>query len=227
MSNKGYQIHTSVTRYPSPENYYVLCDVCGKKYRKKDTVQIQDKFNLQNRLVVCHNDVDKGNPQQRPFKAREYKAPKLTRPEPYLQNYPQISNPNSNQVPGKVSNLKAFPDPLSNAIDLWWLGPIDGGSDPITGYVIYQAIPQLSVPQVICANTLTGVPFYQDLTTPVDTYCEYQVAAINAYGIGPLSDIYFYPILGTGLDVTYICMSNGTNPVIQTGSGLNLVIQDD
>jgi len=68
--NKGYQVHTSVTKYPGNERYFVLCDLCGKKFRKRDTVQIQDRFNLLNKLVVCHKDAERTNEQARPFIAQ-------------------------------------------------------------------------------------------------------------------------------------------------------------
>lgn len=203
MSNKGYQVHVPITTYPGSDNYYVICDVCGFKYRKKDTTQVQDRFNLQNRLIVCRQDLDKVNDQSRPFKAREYKAPKLVRPEPDQQHYPEVPNPRGSMAPGQVTNLIAFADPLTEAIDLWWLGPIDGGDGPVTGYVIYQAIPQLSNPIIINANTLNGSPFYQDTITPVDAQCTYQVAAINEYGAGPLSAIAFYPIIKVRQSVQY------------------------
>ena len=220
MSNKGYSIHVPITSYPGSENYYVICDVCGFKYHKKDTVQIQDRFNLQNRLVVCHKDIDKVNAQSRPYKAREYRAPKLVRPEPNQQNYPEVPNLNSDTAPGIVANLIAFADPLTNAIDLWWLGPIDGGTDPITGYVIYQSNPQLSTPLVICANTLSGSPSYQDTLTPVNTQCTYQVAAINSYGTGPLSAVAFYPTVEVDVSVQYFVGSAPNYPVFgQTAAG--------
>ncbi len=224
MSSKGYQIHAPITHYPGSENYYVICDVCGKKYRKKDTCYVQDRFNLQNRLIVCHKDLDKVNDQSRPYKAQEYKALKLTRGEPNQVNYPEIPNPNSDAAPGICLGLVAFADPLIDAVDLSWQGPIDGGTDPVIGYVIYQSNPQLSVPQIINADTLSGSPFYQDTSTDTSTVCTYNVAAINSFGIGPISAPAFYPTIQVNQSAQYIVMSNGTNAVLTTGSGLNIIM---
>lgn len=218
--SKGYQTHLPYTSYPGSEYYYGICDVCGKKYRMKDMVQVEDKFNLQNRLIVCRKDLDKPQPQLRPFKAREYKALKKVRPNQAHVNL--AANPEDAASAPQL--LQATLDPLTDNIDLFWQGPEDCGSSAIQGYVIYQSWPQLSFPQVIDANTQNGAPFYQDPLTPVDAQCSYQVAAINSAGIGTLSAPAFYPAVDINLSQQYICMSNGTNKVIRTGSGLNIIM---
>ena len=199
-------------RYPGEGYYYIICDVCGRKIRRKDAIYIRNRYNLQNRLLVCPKDADKENPQARPFKAREYKAPKLVRTEPsddYLTN--------TFYAPSAPVQLKASGSPISDNIVLSWLGPDDTGSSPITGYIIYRAIPQLGENLVLNANTGSNATFYEDLTTPVGTFCTYQIAAINAAGISPLSAVAYYPYENVSTNVIYITTNQG--PTIVTNQG--------
>lgn len=68
-------------RYPGDGYYYVICDICGRKVRYKDTMLIKDKYNFQNGLVVCLRDVDKTNPQAYLRARKERPNPKITRGE--------------------------------------------------------------------------------------------------------------------------------------------------
>ena len=69
--------------YPGEQMYYVICDVCGGKYRAKDCVLVQDKFNLQHQMLVCKKDVDLTNPQQyiRAIRERQIDDPRFIRSE--------------------------------------------------------------------------------------------------------------------------------------------------
>lgn len=216
MSIKGFNVHLPITKYPGPDYYYVICDVCGKKFRKKDTCYIVDKFNLQNRLLVCFEDKDKAQPQLRPFKAREYRAPELTRPDVKI---PDILNPAGDIVPSAPTQVQAVLDPLTNNIDLLWLGPTDNGSDTVIGYAIYQSNPQLAGSILIDANTLNSSPFYQDPTTPITAICSYQVAAINSYGQGALSAPAYFPSLQVDLSIQYLIVTPGGYVLDISGSG--------
>lgn len=71
----------SMYAYPGNGYYYVICDVCGKKTRFKDTVLIRDKYNYQNGLLVCKKDADKTNPQSYLRAKKERPNPKSTRGE--------------------------------------------------------------------------------------------------------------------------------------------------
>jgi len=201
---KGYHINLPITTYPGDGSYYVMCDVCGRKFRRKDTVYITDKFNLQNRLVVCKADKDKAQPQLRPFKAREYKAPKIVRPKP---GYVYVTNTGTNTLPSAPTLLVATGDPLITAIDVSWQGPDMSGSSAITGYNVYQAYPQLGVN--ILLATVSDCTFYQDTTSNISNFYTYQVAAVNSAGVGPLSNIAFWPYDNTDLSVTYLTMGGG------------------
>ena len=213
MRNKSYNTHTSITSYPGSERYYALCDICGKKYRKRELCLVEDKFNLQNRLLVCHADLDKAQPQLRPFIAREYKAPKVTRPEPYLQQYPNIPNPNSDMSPGICTQVVASVDPISGNILLQWIGPLQGGSDEVTSYNIYQATPQLSG-LLLIGVTSNGAPFYEDINTTSTAICTYYVAANNLDGTGPISAPCFFPNIQVDLSVEYFTGYGPNYPVL-------------
>ena len=192
----------NIRNYPGDGYYYIICDVCGKKIRRKDAVYIRDKFNLQNRLLVCKSDADHHNPQLRPFKAREYKAPKLTRSEPtdyYVSQTVGIA-------PTAPQQLSVTLDPINNYIDLFWLGPLDPGSQ-ITGYIIYQSVPQLGPPTVINANTNSIATFYQDTQSPISGSYTYWVAAINNFGISSMSAPAFFPSLQVDLSIDYLAYS--------------------
>jgi hypothetical protein len=215
--SKGYNIHVSYTKYPGNEHYYVICDVCGCKLRKRDAIQIQDRFNLQNKLLVCKRDADKENQQARPFKAREYKAPRLVRPD---TDHLQLDN-NPTRLPSAPLQLQAFINPIANSILLTWLGPDSGGSSEITGYVIYQANPQLTTSVVINANTQNASPTYNDLVSDINGSYTYQVAAINSAGIGPKSLVAFYPTIQASLTALYLCAGNGN--VLSAGNGTLLL----
>ncbi len=186
---KGWNIHEPYTTYPGSDNYYVICDVCGKKFRKKETVRVTDKFNLQNNLIVCLNDVDKANPQLRPFKAREYRAPKWVRPE----NIGPEINQTATELPSAPQQLQVFGDTLNPYIDLSWLGPLSCGSSDIIGYVIYQSNPQGGPINILNANTNTPATAYIDNLSPLAGYYTYYVAAINQAGVGPISNPALWP----------------------------------
>ena len=217
---KGYDIHVSITKYPGEDYHYAICDVCGFKFRKNELTLVKDKFNLQNRLLVCKADLDVAQPQLRPFKAREYKAPRITRPE---QSSPTIANPNDDTLPSAPVLLQAVMDPLTNVIDLIWQGPESGGSSAITGYAVYQSYPQLASPGLI-ATTSNGTPFYQDTVSDITQQYSYQVAAINGFGQGPLSNIAYWPFQNVNLSVQYIIMDTAPYSTITTDAGLAITM---
>jgi hypothetical protein len=53
--------------YPGTGMHYVICAVCGKKVRYKDTTMSMNRYNSQYRLLVCLEDADKDNPQAEPL----------------------------------------------------------------------------------------------------------------------------------------------------------------
>lgn len=73
-----------MNKYPGDGYYYVCCDVCGSKIRARDAIEIMDKYNYLNRMVVCKDDADKTNPQNHPIilKDRNIAHPLKIRSEP-------------------------------------------------------------------------------------------------------------------------------------------------
>lgn len=213
----------NLNRYPGDGYYYIICDVCGIKIRRKDAVYITDRYNTQNKLLVCKKDADVAQPQLRPYKARERKSPKITRSEP-SDNY--SINPNSSIAPSAPVQVRAFLDPLNNYVDLTWLGPDDPGTDQITGYVITRATPQLSTQVIINANTGNSATFYQDLSSDYTIKYTYTVAAINAYGTGPYSAVAFYPsqLFNITPPVPDGLLLTGSNSKLTTGTGQYLIV---
>lgn len=201
---RGYNVHLPHIRtYPGDGYYYVLCDICKKKIRRKDAVPIDDKFNLQNKLLVCKEDADLPNPLIRPYKAREYKAPILVRPD----QLDFLQTTSGSIVPSAPQDLIAKRNLLSGTITLEWQGPLNGGDSPITGYAIYQSVPQLGPQTLVNSNTL-GTTTYEDIYSDPNGIYTYWVAAVNYAGIGAISNPAFYPTMNVSYDVVYLA-TNG------------------
>lgn len=196
--------------YPGDDNRFVICDICGCKFRVYQTVKIEDKYNLSNNLIVCFQDADKVNEGLYPITIKEtlLKRPDYVRPEG-ADVY--IENENDDRLPGAPRNLRAIPHPLNDSILLTWDGPIDCGSGSIVGYRITRAHPQLSYQFVLISNTDSFNTQYEDTVSNMSELSTYQVAAITDLGIGPYSDYAFYPSVGTDiawLDIEYLALSD-------------------
>lgn len=178
--------------YPGNGWLYVICDICGKKIRQRDTVKITDRYNLHFGAVVCKYDVDKTNPQAYPIYVRESRVPhpESLRSEQINQF---INSASTNRVPSAPQLLQPKLSPIGSTVQLYWQGPIDGGSDGIIGYAVKRANPQNQTLSIILANTNNSVPYYEDLSANVNTNYIYQVAAINSVGMGPYSSPGYYP----------------------------------
>lgn len=210
-------------RRTGPGKAYILCDICGRKIRQEEAILITDRYNTLYGLLVCKSDAtERENPQNRPWYVRELQVqnPKLLRSERPDQN---TINPNSSMAPSAPQLLSANMNSLTNEIVLYWQGPIDGGTDPIIGYVITRANPQLAGQIIINANTGTNTTYYQDVAGDPTQLYTYQVAAINIYGVGPYSDIAFFPNNqvdpSIGANTRYLLASD-TDFTITTGDGL-------
>lgn len=199
----------SLPKYSHPgDGYmYVICDVCGKKVRQKDTVYIQDRFNTLNNRVVCKEDYEKTNPQNTPIKIREtYRPdPVRVRSEP-ADRY--VTYPNSSIVPGAPRLLTATPSTLGTTIDLFWQAPDNSGDSPIIGYRVKRGFPQAAPLEVLESNTLSPNTYYMDDTGDINFFYTYQVAAINSAGVGPYSDIAYYPYEENTTGVDYLLASD-------------------
>lgn len=216
-----------IERKTGPGYAYILCDVCGRKIRQKDAILITDKYNTQSSLLVCKDDVDRTNPQNIPYSVSETQIqnPKLLRSE-----RPDVNtiNENSSRAPSAPRNLVAIAHPLNNTVLLQWTGPDDSGTDPITGYVIIRAEPQLGSEEVLVANTGQIGVSYEDIDSTTSGEYSYKVQAINAYGTGPESNRAFFPIETVnevGFGYKYLTTSD-TNLTIAAGDGRYIIIRD-
>lgn len=210
--------------YPGEGYYYVICDVCGKKIRRKDSVRIDDKWNTQNGLVVCKDDADRRNEQNKPIAIAEKQIPDPINIRPPQKDV-NLINPNSDAAPSAPQNLIATAAGISTeVIQLSWQGPISCGSDEIIGYAIYQQNPVYSGLVLLATTSSPDTYFIDSVSDPTQQY-GYTVAAINSYGQGPQSALAYYPngALGINTGVDYLTVSQ-TNFVLSTGSGLSIVL---
>lgn len=188
----------------------------------KDTVKINDRYNRLNELIVCRADVDKTNPQDRPFNMGNEAIlanPTYVRPR---QSLTYVNNENDDRLPGAPTNGQALVNPLSNTIDLFWDAPSDNGSSAIIGYLVQRASPQLGYYLDLSSNTETSSTYFNDATSTLSEFASYQVSAINTFGTGPVSSPIFWPTPNyLWLAIEYIVAGDGT--AILDGNGDFLV----
>lgn len=171
----------------------VICDVCGGQFYRKDTLLIRDKYNFQNGLVVCRQDVDRINEQILPNHIIDHPVsdPASLRPE-RADSF--ATNANDDRVPGAPKQLQALAGGVvTPIIELFWEGPDDNGSSPIIGYKVVRAYPQGGYFEIVIANTNSGASYYADVSSDLSLASAYKVAAINSFGTGAYSNIAYYP----------------------------------
>ncbi len=200
--------------YPGNGYYYVICDVCGKKVRFKDTVQIKDKYNYQNGLLVCRADADKTNPQAALRARKERRNPIITRGEPanqfvttdqdypYTYHYTDADDANAHMAvlwseepyfemeseyePSRPMYLQEL-EVTATTFAFLWIGPQCSVSLTISGYQIERATGSGDY-VIIKENTSSGAGYYVDTGLTSGTTYTYRVSAINAAGVGEPSD---------------------------------------
>lgn len=177
--------------YPGVDNRFVICDVCGKKFRVKDTVRIDDGFNLLNNMIVCLADADQSNPQIKPIHIQEDLLVRkdYVRPEASFITYTNEGT----TLPSAPRMLSASVEPFTNYIQLQWQGPNDYGNATVIGYRIYRGDAITQVMDVINLNTHSLASFYTDKTADLSQYYVYQVSIITSAGESPLSNMAFFP----------------------------------
>ena len=210
------------TQHPGSGYEYVLCDICGGKFRRKDTVYVQERYNYQNGLVVCKDDVDLINEQSLPNTKHDRPIPHPHTLRPEGEDTFAV-NENDDRVPGAPRNVSAVASTIDSSIELFWEGPFDAGSSGITGYLIKIADPQLSVYTTLEANTNSCSPYYDDTVSAVSGEYSYTVAAINSFGTGPDSEPAFYPALNVERSVNYLLVSQDDS-FLTTGDDLNIIL---
>lgn len=208
----------SRTGFPGDGYMYVICDVCGKKVRQRDTVVRKDKYNQQNNLVMCKDDVDKPQPSLRPIRIREKYRPNPSdvRSEP-TDTY--IVNANATRIPSAPTLLRAAGGSgVVEVVALSWIGPSDPGDSGIIGYVIWRET--IGAPgDIIISNTNSTATYYEDTTLNINSIATYKVSAINSSGMGPYSNIAYFPIETNELDEQFLQTSD-TGAYILTGDNL-------
>lgn len=179
--------------YPGVDNRFVICDVCGKKFRVKDTVRIVDRFNLLNNMIVCFADADKANPQIKPIRIHEDLLIRkdYVRPEATYMTYTNLENEDT--IGSAPQNLIVNVEPLSRTLQLTWDGPLDYGNARVLGYKIYRGDQLLDILSVINSNTHSLATYYLDETASLDGEYVYSVAMVTELGDSPLSNYAYYP----------------------------------
>jgi hypothetical protein len=203
-------------------DHVVICDVCGKKFRKSQTRIINDKYNTLNKMVVCFKDYEQTNPQAIPHVLKErilYDIKKVRPPGTDIY----VSDGTSDRLPSAPRNLTATLNILTNQIDLTWQGPDDTGSDRIIGYFVTRAEPQYSFQFTVTENTGSDTPFYTDVSGDIDASYTYAVAAITSLGMGPFSNLAPYPVQEVQVGINYLAVSQ-TSIVLATGDGTSIIL---
>lgn len=178
--------------------YYVICDVCGKKIRARNAVLIKDKYNLLNNMLVCKKDADKTNPQQyiKSFKERQIADPRMIRSEGtdqfvFISSASEIETGDltdpTGRSPGVPRNLESI-GATSTTINLHWFGPEDTGSSAIQGYKIERESPVGGGFSTVTANTNSVATTYTDTGLTANTVYNYRVSAVNDYTTGSTSN---------------------------------------
>ena len=214
------QVKLPKLSYPGDGYMYVLCDVCGRKVRQRDTVVIRDRYNLQNNLVVCREDADKPNPHLRPLFIRERQLPNPKQVRGDVAD--KYASYTSTQVPSAPRLLTVTNEALSQQIMLSWQGPDNCGDSQIIGYQIVRSNHSNSPGTVIIADTLSYNTMAFDTTGVIGTFYGYQVAAINSAGVGALSDICYYPYYVYSAIVDIVTSDTGQQ-LVTTDTGYSVI----
>jgi hypothetical protein len=215
----------SKVKHPGSDYVYVICDVCGRKVRRKYTQLVRDKWNFQNRLVVCRWDLDKINPQVIPYKHKErlVTSPETLRSEP-SDRY--ITPDTDNRVPGVPQKLEARASTLGSTVELFWRGPVDVGTSQITGYLIERQEPQGAVWTVLISDSGSGNTYYNDTSASVSAEYTYRVAAINGAGTGSYSNEADYPRKIAEDNYIYLGINGGATS-LRTSQGDDILVSPD
>jgi hypothetical protein len=202
--------------HPGSGYVYVICDICGQKVRRNDTVVVHDKWNTQNGMVVCNRDVDLVNPQTIPYKRKE----RLIDSTRGIRSQPSntfADVPNDNRVPSAPRNLAATGDFSGSYVMLSWEGPLDPGTSSIVGYVVERIDGSGNATTFTISGNAT---FYVDTSASSSSQFQYRIAAVNTAGQGAYSANAFFPTYFDPFpDGTYIQLSQEERFIL-TSDGL-------
>lgn len=176
--------------------YYIICDICGKKIPENKARLVYDR-GLTKNLLVCPDDVDQLNPQdkQRPGRHPRKLNPKFVRSEPAdsygtFSTIAGIESGRSEQASGTTPTAPYdlyLDAATSTTIKLRWFGPLDSGQAVISGYKIERETPIGGGFSTINANTQTPAQEYLDTGLSASTQYNYRISAINYNGAGTAS----------------------------------------
>jgi len=202
--------------YPGCDNRFVICDVCGGKFRVKETVRIRDPFNFLNQMIVCFKDADETNPQIKPIYIQEdlIKLKDYIRPE---VGYRYALNEDETRLPTAPQYLAASLAPNMNVVQLTWQGPQDLGDGIVLGYRIYR-----DDVDVLDSNTHIGATQYLDYTADINSFYSYQVSIITTVGESPLSNIAYFPSQFESPDLVALTQNNYNITLTQNGYRISL-----
>lgn len=209
--------------YPGIDNRFVICDVCGKKFRVKDTIKIQDRFNLLNNMIVCLADADKTNPQIKPIRIYEDLLVKkdYVRPESTFFSYTNLENEDT--IGSAPRDLIATLAPLTLNIQLIWDGPLYWGNALTLGYRVYRADGVTEIYTVINSNTNSLATYYLDSSGDIESVYSYRVSRITNLGESPLSNIAYFPKYTEPYFL--VTTQNDLNKLSATQNNYNLIIE--
>lgn len=190
---------------PESGDMYLICDSCGAKVRQKDTILVNDKYSLQNGLVICRTHLNETEYGMRPINTSETitSAPKYVRSE---SSDVFISNPNDDTVPTAPRNVRPQASTIGSYVDIYWEGPESIGSSAIASYTIYRSEPQMGTATSIV--TASPITYYRDTDANISAEYSYTVAATNGYGTGPQSEPGYYPTIRVPPSVEYLVDEN-------------------
>lgn len=210
--------------YPGIDNRFVICDVCGKKFRVKDTVHIVDRFNLLNNMIVCLEDADRTNPQIKPIRIHEdlLLRKDYVRPEATHMTYTNLENEDT--IGSAPRNLVATIEPLNNKIQLVWNGPSDYGNARVLGYRIYRGDQPINLLSVIESNTDSLATYYLDTTADINNEYVYAVSMVTDLGESALSNYAYFPKYN---EPTFLSLSqNDTDYISLSQNNYNIILEN-
>ncbi len=181
--------------YPGNGYYYVICDVCGKKLRFKDSVQIRDKYNYLNGLIVCKADADKTNPQAALRARKERRNPVEANGEAtdqfiYISSVSEIEAGDTSDPTGTAPGAPRYLQMLSvtaTTARLQWIGPEAGANRAIQGYKVQRKTGEGAY-STVTDNSNSVAGYYEDTGLTNGLTYTYKVAAVNEAGTGSYSN---------------------------------------
>lgn len=186
-------------KYPGDNYFYTLCDVCGRKLRAKDAIKVRDKYSTQNGLVVCKYDLDKTNPiayNKTISKERGIRSPDLIRSEPadnfvFISSVAEIEAGDSSDPTGRSPSAPRHlttGEVTVSSIELYWQGPDDPGSSPISGYKVERETPVGGGFSTVITNTNASATYYKDTGLSSGVVYNYRVSTVTNAGTSSASN---------------------------------------